>query len=59
MSENQKQYLFDIIGALLAGGLITNALIHLIPEGMWLHLISLVFGTAIIVNKLNGVLRGN
>ncbi len=59
MTENQKQYLADIIGSLLAGALITIALIHLIPEGMWLYLICLVFGTVIITNKINRALRGN
>ena len=59
MTENQKQYLADIIGSLLAGALITVALIHLIPEGLWLYLICLVFGTVIITNKLNRILRGN
>ena len=58
MSELRKQYLYDIIGAVLGGALITTALIHLVPEGLWLYLIYLVMGTAIIVNKLNGVLRG-
>ena len=59
MNENQKQYLADIIGSLLAGVLLTVALIHLIPEGLWLYLISLVFGTVIITNKLNRIFRGN
>jgi uncharacterized membrane protein YeaQ/YmgE (transglycosylase-associated protein family) len=59
MSENQKQYLADIVGALLAGVLLTEALTHLIPEGLWLYLIYLVFGTVIITNKLNRILRGN
>jgi hypothetical protein len=59
MTENQKQYLADIVGALLAGVLITIALIHLIPEGLWLYLICLVFGTVIITNKFNRILRGN
>jgi hypothetical protein len=59
MTENQKQYLADIIGSLLAGALITVALIHLIPEGLWLYLICLVFGTVIITNKLNRIFRGN
>lgn len=59
MTENQKQYLADIIGALLAGVLLTEALTRLIPEGMWLYLIYLVMGTVIITNKLNRILRGN
>ena len=59
MSENQKQYLADIIGALLAGVLLTEALTRLIPEGLWLYLIYLVVGTVIITNKLNRILRGN
>ena len=58
MTENQKQYLADIIGALLAGVLLTEALTCLIPEGMWLYLIYLVVGTVIITNKLNRILRG-
>jgi len=58
MTENQKQYLADIIGSLLAGVLLTVALIQLIPEGLWLYLISLVFGTVIITNKLNRIFRG-
>ena len=58
MSEQRKQYLADIIGALLAGALITEALIRLIPEGLWLYLIYLVFGTVIITNKLNRIIRG-
>jgi hypothetical protein len=58
MTERRKQYLLDIIGALLAGALITTALINLIPEGMWLYLIYLVMGTAMISSKLNRILRG-
>ena len=58
MSENQKQYIADIIGALLAGALITEALIRLIPEGLWLYLIYLVLGTVIITNKINRAIRG-
>jgi uncharacterized membrane protein YeaQ/YmgE (transglycosylase-associated protein family) len=53
MTERRKQYLIDIIGALLAGALITTALINLIPQGMWLYLIYLVMGTVIITNKFN------
>ncbi len=59
MSENQKQYLADIIGAVLAGVLITEALTHLLPEGLWLYLIYLVFGTVIITNKLNRIFKIN
>lgn len=59
MSEQRKQYLADIIGALLAGALITEALIRLIPEGLWLYLIYLVFGTVIITNKINRAIRGD
>jgi len=59
MSENQKQYLADILGSILAGVLLTEALAHLVPEGLWLYLIYLVFGTVIITNKLNRILRGN
>ena len=59
MTENQKQYIADIIGSIVAGILLTIALIHLIPEGMWLYLICLVFGTVIITNKINRALRGN
>ena len=58
MSELRKQYLADIIGALLAGALLTEALLNLVPEGMWLYLIYLVMGTVIITNKLNRVIRG-
>ena len=58
MSEQRKQYLADIIGALLAGALITEALIRLIPEGLWLYLIYLVLGTVIITNKINRAIRG-
>jgi uncharacterized membrane protein YeaQ/YmgE (transglycosylase-associated protein family) len=58
MSELRKQYLADIIGALLAGALLTEALLNLIPEGMWLYLIYLVMGTVIITNKLNRIIRG-
>jgi uncharacterized membrane protein YeaQ/YmgE (transglycosylase-associated protein family) len=59
MTENQKQYLADIVGALLAGVLLTEALTRLIPEGLWLYLIYLVVGTVIITNKFNRILRGN
>jgi uncharacterized membrane protein YeaQ/YmgE (transglycosylase-associated protein family) len=59
MTEQRKQYLADIVGALLAGVLLTEALTRLIPEGMWLYLIYLVVGTVIITNKLNRILRGN
>ena len=59
MTENQKQHLADIVGALLAGVLLTEALTHLIPEGLWLYLIYLVMGTVILTNKLNRILRGN
>jgi uncharacterized membrane protein YeaQ/YmgE (transglycosylase-associated protein family) len=59
MTENQKQYLADIVGALLAGVLLTEALTRLIPEGLWLYLIYLVVGTVTITNKLNRILRGN
>jgi len=59
MTEQRKQYLADIVGALLAGVLLTEALTHLIPEGLWLYLIYLVVGTVIITNKLNRILRGN
>ena len=58
MSELRKQYLADIIGALLAGALLTEALLNLVPEGMWLYLIYLVMGTVIITNKLNRIIRG-
>ena len=58
MSEQNKQHLADVIGALIAGALITEALIHLIPEGLWLYLIYLVLGTAMISSKLNRILRG-
>lgn len=58
MSEQRKQYLADIIGSITAGVLLTEALTHLIPEGLWLYLIYLVFGTVIITNKLNRILRG-
>jgi uncharacterized membrane protein YeaQ/YmgE (transglycosylase-associated protein family) len=59
MTEQRKQYLADIVGALLAGVLLTKALTRLIPEGLWLYLIYLVVGTVIITNKLNRILRGN
>jgi uncharacterized membrane protein YeaQ/YmgE (transglycosylase-associated protein family) len=59
MTERRKQYLADIIGAIIAGALITEALIHLVPEGLWLYLIYLVLGTVIITNKLNRILKGN
>ena len=58
MTEQRKQHLADIIGALLAGALLTEALLNLVPEGMWLYLIYLVMGTVIITNKLNRILRG-
>jgi len=58
MSELRKQYLYDIIGAVLAGALLTEALLNLVPEGMWLYLIYLVMGTVIITNKLNRIIRG-
>ena len=58
MSEQNKQHLADVIGALIAGALITEALIHLIPEGLWLYLSYLVLGTAMISSKLNRILRG-
>jgi len=58
MSEQSKQHLADVIGALIAGALIAEALIHLIPEGLWLYLIYLVLGTAMISSKLNRILRG-
>ena len=58
MSEQSKQHLADIIGALLAGALLTEALLNLIPAGMWLYLIYLVTGTVIITNKLNRIIRG-
>ena len=58
MSENQKQYIADIIGALTAGFLLTEALTHLLPEGLWLYLIYLVLGTVIITNKINRAIRG-
>ena len=59
MTEQRKQHLADIIGALLAGVLLTEALTRLIPEGLWLYLIYLVVGTVILTNKLNRILRGN
>lgn len=59
MSENQKQHLADIIGSIIAGALITEALLHLIPEGLWLYLIYLVLGTVIITNKLNRAIKGD
>jgi len=59
MTERRKQHLADIIGAIIAGALITEALTHLIPEGLWLYLIYLVLGTVIITNKLNRILKGN
>jgi uncharacterized membrane protein YeaQ/YmgE (transglycosylase-associated protein family) len=59
MTEQRKQCLADIVGALLAGVLLTEALTRLIPEGLWLYLIYLVVGTVIITNKLNRILRGN
>ena len=58
MSELRKQYLFDIIGAVLAGALLTEALLNLVPAGMWLYLIYHVMGTVIITNKLNRIIRG-
>jgi uncharacterized membrane protein YeaQ/YmgE (transglycosylase-associated protein family) len=58
MTERRKQYLYDIIGALLAGALLTQALLNLVPAGMWLYLIYLVMGTVIITNKLNRIIRG-
>ena len=58
MTEQRKQHLADIIGALLAGALLTEALLNLLPAGMWLYLIYLVMGTVIITNKLNRVIRG-
>ena len=59
MTEQRKQYLADIIGTLLAGALLTEALIHLVPEGLWLYLIYLVMGTVIITNKLNRAIKGD
>ena len=53
------QLIADIIGALLAGALLTEALIHLVPEGLWLYLIYLVMGTVIITNKLNRAIKGD
>jgi hypothetical protein len=53
MNDERKQYLADVFGLVLAGALVTTALINLVPEGMWLYLIYLVMGTAIITNKLN------
>ena len=58
MTEQRKQHLADIIGALLAGALLTEALLNLLPAGMWLYLIYLVMGTVIITNKLNRIIRG-
>jgi uncharacterized membrane protein YeaQ/YmgE (transglycosylase-associated protein family) len=58
MNEERKQYIADIVGSILAGALITTALTNLIPEGMWLYLIYLVMGTAMISSKLNRILRG-
>ena len=59
MTERRKQYLADIIGAIIAGALITEALIHLVPEGLWLYLIYLVLGTVIITKKLNRAIKGD
>jgi hypothetical protein len=58
MSEQSKQHLADVIGALIAGALITEALLNLVPAGMWLYLIYLVLGTAMISSKLNRIIRG-
>ena len=43
----------NVLSSLLAGVMLTTALINLVPEGMWLYLIYLVMGTAIITNKLS------
>ena len=58
MNEQRKQYIADIVGSVLAGAFITQALINLIPEGMWMYLLYLVIGTAMISSKLNRILRG-
>ena len=58
MTDKQYHALADIIGLVMAGTAITIALIHLVPEGMWLYLLYLVMGTVIITNKINRVLRG-
>jgi hypothetical protein len=59
MTDKQYQALADIVGLIMASTLITVALIHLVPNGMWLHLIYLGMGIVIITNKVNRVLRGN
>ena len=55
MQYNQK--LGDVIGSILAGMLLFDALQNLIPNGMYLYLIYLIIGTVIITNKLNRIIR--
>jgi hypothetical protein len=57
MNENQKRSLGDVIGTLLAGMMLFEALQNLVPNGMWLYLLYLVLGTVIITNKLNRIIR--
>ena len=58
MSENQKRSLGDVIGTLLAGMMLMEALQNLVPNGMYLYLLYLVIGTVIVTNKLNRIIRG-
>lgn len=55
MQYNQK--LGDVIGSILAGMMLFDALQNLIPNGMYLYLIYLIIGTVIITNKLNRIIR--
>ena len=57
MQYNQK--LGDVIGSILAGMMLFDALQNLIPNGMYLYLLYLILGTVIVTNKLNRIIREN
>lgn len=59
MDSIKKQNLADVIGCAIAGAMLLDSLTNLIPAGNWLYLIYLVFGTVIITNKINRIVRGN
>ena len=54
----KQNLIASLLGTITATICIVLSLIELIPHGQWLYLGALVFGTVVLTNKFNGILRG-
>ena len=54
----KQDMLASILGTITATICVVLALLELVPHGQWVYLGALVFGTVVITNKFNTILRG-